>query len=234
MLGCISFVTITSLHDVPVVIPPSKQRIGIADAGYHYFITGDYVNSGIPFGLYNLGFKKEKTNILDRQNENAEVRYDFNVVKAVNGENVVVPNCFQCHAEFFDGKLVVGLGNSTGDFTKTKNLKTYEKVLMAYLKLSPKKYEAAKEALTVARSIGDDFYTEVAGVNPADRLTALLVIHRDPATFAWNEEPSVDLPEQVIPSDVPAWWLLEKKAMFYQRLVVEILKNFDEVSLCNQ
>ena len=26
VLGCISFVTITSLHDDPVVIPPSKQR----------------------------------------------------------------------------------------------------------------------------------------------------------------------------------------------------------------
>src|ERR1044072_62856 len=166
--SCISFVTITSVKDDPVVIPPSKQRIGDADSGYRYIITGDYVNSVIPFGLYNLGLKKEKANLLDRQNENAEVRYDFNVVRAINGENVVVPNCFQCHAEFFDGKLMVGLGNSTGDFTKTKNLKTYEKILMAYLKLSPKKYEAAKEALTVARSIGDDFYTEVAGVNPAD------------------------------------------------------------------
>src|SRR4029079_1967941 len=73
-----------------------------------------------------------------------------------------------------------------------------------------------KEALTVAKSIGDDFYTEVAGVNPADRLTALLVAHRDPVTFAWNEEPSVALSSQVIPSDVPAWWLLKKKnAMFY-------------------
>ena len=69
VFGCISFVTITSLHDDPVVIPPSKQRIGNADSGYHYIVTGDYVNSGIPFGLYNLGFKKEKANILDRQNE---------------------------------------------------------------------------------------------------------------------------------------------------------------------
>ena len=214
--SCISFVTISFVKDDPVVIPPSKQRIGNADSGYQYIITGDYVNSGIPFGLYGLGFKKEKTNILNRQNENGEVRYDFNVVNAVNGEKVVVPNCFQCHAEFFDGNLIVGLGNSTGDFTKTKNLKTYQKVLTAYLKLSPKKYEAAREALTVAKSIGEDFYTEVAGVNPADRLTALLVTHRDPATLAWNEKASVELPEQVIPSDVPAWWLLKKKnAMFY-------------------
>jgi len=214
--SCISFITITVVKEDPVVIPASKQRVGNPDSGYHYIITGDYVNSGIPFGLYNLGFKREKSNVLNRQNENGEVRYDFNVVKANNGENVVVPNCFQCHAEFFDGNLIVGLGNSTGDFTRTKNLKTYEKVLMAYLKLSPKKYEAAREALTVARSIGDDFYTEVAGVNPADRLTALLVAHRDPATLAWTEKASVDLPEQVIPSDVPAWWLLKKKnAMFY-------------------
>ena len=137
--SCVSFVTITSPTDDPVAIPPSKQRVGSADSGFHYIISGDYVNSGIPFGLYNLGFKKEKTNLLNRQDENAEVRYDFNVVKASNGENVVVPNCFQCHAEFFDGKLITGLGNSTGDFTKTKNLKTYEKVLMAYLKLSPRK-----------------------------------------------------------------------------------------------
>src|SRR6478735_8320758 len=97
VLGCISFVSITSVKDDPVVIPPSKQRFGNADSGYRYIITGDYVNSGIPFGLYNLGFKKEKANILDRQNENAEVRYDFNVVKAINREKVVVPNCFQCH-----------------------------------------------------------------------------------------------------------------------------------------
>ena len=215
VISCISFVAITS-NDDPVPIPPSKQRTGNPDSGYHYIITGDYVNSGIPFNFYSLGFKKEKINILNREGENAQVRYDFNVVKARNGENVVVPNCLQCHADFFDGNLIIGLGNSTGDFTKTKNLKAYGKMLRTYLKLSPKKYEAAKEALTVARTIGDDFYTEVTGVNPADRLTALLVAHRDPVSFAWNEKASGDLPKQVIPSDVPAWWLLKKKnAMFY-------------------
>src|SRR4029078_12472968 len=107
VISCISFVTIASVEDDPVVIPPSKQRMGNADSGYHYIINGDYVNSGIPFGMYNLGFKKEKKNLLNWQNKNAEVRYDLNVVSAVNGEKVVVPNCFQCHAEFFDGKLIV-------------------------------------------------------------------------------------------------------------------------------
>src|SRR6266498_765383 len=171
VISCISFIEITS-NDDPVPIPPSKQRVGNPDSGYHYIITGDYVNSGIPFDFYNLGFKKEKLNLLDRDGENAQVRYDFNVVKAPNGEKVVVPNCLQCHADFFEGNLIIGLGNSTGDFTKTKNLKAYGKMLRTYLVLSPKKYEAAKEALNVARAIGDKFYTEVNGVNPADRLTA--------------------------------------------------------------
>ncbi|HEY2720136.1 MAG TPA: hypothetical protein VGI82_00330 [Chitinophagaceae bacterium] len=216
VIACISFITLTSKPDDPVFVPPSKQRTGDADSGYRYIITGDYVNSGIPINFYSLGFKKEKKDILNRGGDNAVVRYDFNVVKAVNGEKVVVPNCFQCHAEIFDGNLIVGLGNSTGDFTKAKNLKTYEKLLMTWLKFSPKKYEASKEALLVAKTIGDDFYTEIAGLNPADRLTALLVAHRDPVTLAWREKASVDLPDRVIPSDVPAWWLLKKKnAMFY-------------------
>lgn len=215
---CISFVSISSNRDDPVFIPPSKQRTGNADSGYQYIITGDYVKSGIPLNLYHYIFKKEKTNLFEREDENASVRYDFNVVRAKNGEQVVVPNCFQCHAEMFDGKLIAGLGNASGDFTKDQKLnsKSAEKIFLAYLKLSPKKYEAAKEFVTVGQSIGDQLFTDVVGTNPADRLTALLVAHRDPVTFAWNDKPSVALPKEVIPSDVPAWWLLKKKnAMFY-------------------
>jgi hypothetical protein len=59
-------------------------------------------------------------------------------------------------------------------------------------------------------------YTETRGVNTADRLAAVLAAHRDPVTFKWNPEPQIKIPEQVIPSDVPAWWLLKKKnGMFY-------------------
>ena len=83
VFGCISFVTITSLHDDPVRYPSQQNKGSVMlIQDITILVTGDYVNSGIPFGLYNLGFKKEKANILDRQNENAGVRYDFNVVKA--------------------------------------------------------------------------------------------------------------------------------------------------------
>jgi len=44
----------------------------------------------------------------------------------------------------------------------------------------------------------------------------VLAAHRDPVTFKWNEKPFTEIPAQVIPSDVPAWWLLKKKnGMFY-------------------
>lgn len=217
VIVCLSFVTLTT-EDGPVSIPPSKQRTGNADSGYHYIVYGDYIKSGLPLNMYHYAFKNEKDDLLNRDGKNAQVRYDFNVVKAFNGEDVVVPNCLQCHAEVFDGKLIIGLGNSTGDFSKNQKLnsKFLQAALLNYLKLSPKKYEAAKEFITVGRTIGDQILTDVVGVNPADRLTALLVSHRDPVTLAWNDKASVELPEEVIPSDVPAWWLLKKKnAMFY-------------------
>jgi hypothetical protein len=217
VIGCISFITITGIEE-PVAIPPSQQRIGNADSGYLYIVTGDYVKSGLPLNLYNMVFKKEQEDLLHRGGESGKARYDFNVVKAYNDESIAVPNCFQCHADFFNGKLIPGLGSSTGDFTADQKLnsKVLEKVLMTYLKLSPKKYDAARDFVRVGKTIGDDFFTESVGVNPADMLTALLIVHRDPVTLQWNEKAAVDLPKQVVPSDVPAWWLLKKKnAMFY-------------------
>jgi hypothetical protein len=35
-------------------------------------------------------------------------------------------------------------------------------------------------------------------------------------TFKWSNEPMIKMSEEVVPTDVPAWWLLKKKnAMFY-------------------
>jgi mono/diheme cytochrome c family protein len=81
---------------------------------------------------------------------------------------------------------------------------------------APQKYEAARPFIQVAKTIGPYLTTEVRGVNAADRLAAVLAAHRDPTTFKWNNDALIDIPSDVIPSDVPAWWLLKKKhAMFY-------------------
>jgi hypothetical protein len=216
--GCISFIAIFSNEDDPVPIPASKQRLGSADSGFQYLVTGDYVNSGMPVSIYHLLFKKENRDWLDRGGENGKVRYDFNVVKAKNGETIVVPNCLQCHAGIFDGKLVIGLGNSTADFTEDQKLnsKFLEKMVAGYMKLHPKKYEAARELMEVYQTIGGELYTETPGANPADKLAALLIAHRDKETLAWNPKATIGIPKEVVPTDVPAWWLLKKKnAMFY-------------------
>ena len=204
--------------DDPVFIPPSAQRQGNADSGFKYIVTGDYVNSGLPYIFYKLGIGRDDKNFLKREGLNASVRYDFNIINAPNGESIVVPNCLQCHAQVFDDSLIIGLGNSEADFTSARRFDSdiAESVLESYMKLNKKKAEAAKEFIQVGKVIGGKMYTEVKGVNPADRLTALLITHRDKNTLQWNDTASTELPDQVIPSDVPAWWLLKKKnAMFY-------------------
>jgi mono/diheme cytochrome c family protein len=202
----------------PVPVLPSRQRTGDPQKGYEYLITGDYLRSGIPLSYFKMGFGKNSMNYLTREGFNSDIPYDYTVVKAPNGEWVVAPNCMQCHAQVFEGKLIMGLGNSTLDFTKNQKLdpRNAEAAENLLKNLDPKKYEAAEPFLRVVKGIGDQLRTQVRGVNAADRLAALLASHRDPKTFQWSDKPMMDIPSEVIPTDVPAWWMLKKKnAMFY-------------------
>jgi hypothetical protein len=216
--ACLSFNTFIFSENDPVVIPPSKQRSGNVKAGYEYLTTGDYLRSGIPLSYFKMGFGKSSMNYLKRDGFNADIPYDYTAVNAPNGELVVAPNCMQCHAQVFDGKLVMGLGNSTIDFTHGEKLDPKNAIAAERLlkNLDPKKYEAAEPFLRVVKGIGGQLHTEVRGVNTADRLAALLASHRDPKTFRWSDHPLLTVPTEVIPTDVPAWWMLKKKnAMFY-------------------
>src|SRR5215471_10628285 len=96
----------------PVYIPPSKQRDGDAKIGYTYLITGDYLKSGIPLNYFKLGFGRNADHYLQREGVNKDLPYAYTAVKASNGEIVIAPNCLQCHAQVFDGKLYIGLGNT--------------------------------------------------------------------------------------------------------------------------
>jgi hypothetical protein len=225
VLGCLAVIFL-SFHSVfilppgfdPVPVLPSKQRTGDAKNGFAYLTTGDYLRSGIPLSYFKMGFGKNSVNYLKREGANAEVSYDYTVVRAPNGELVVAPNCMQCHAQVFEGKLVIGLGNSTLDFSHGQKLdpKQAEAAEKLLKNLDPKKYEAAEPFLRVVKGIGDQMYTQVRGVNTADRLAALLASHRDPKTFQWSDRPLLPVTKEVIPTDVPAWWMLKKKnAMFY-------------------
>jgi hypothetical protein len=217
---CLSFSSIILINqgDDPVPIPASKQRTGDAKAGFIYLTTGDYLRSGIPLSFFTMGFGKNTFSYLNRDGNNKDIPYDYTVVNAPNGEPVVAPNCMQCHAQVFDGKLIMGLGNSTIDFTHGEKLDPKNAVAAEKLikNLDPKKYEASEPFLRVVKGIGGQLHTKVRGVNAADRLAALLASHRDPKTFRWSDKPILEVSDEVIPTDVPAWWMLKKKnAMFY-------------------
>ena len=219
IIGSIAFSTgIEQLPDKPVFIPPSTQRNGNAAAGYSYLISGDFLKSGLPYNYFQLINGKDTHNYLQRTGKNANVPHGFNVVSNGNGIDIVIPTCLQCHAQILNDSLVVGLGNTQLDFSefgKQNSLK--QKLATGFMKtFTPSQYKATEDIIRSLTTISPFLQTAVQGVNAADRLATLLVAHRDPQTLAWQNEPILDIPEAVIPTDVPAWWLLKKKnAMFY-------------------
>jgi hypothetical protein len=216
-LSFISIHATADLNEKPTYIPPSPQRSGDAAKGYQYLITGDYLKSGLPYRYFKIVNGLDNHNFLHRNGKNATVPHGFNVVNN-NGIDIVVPTCLQCHAQLMNDSLVVGLGNSLLDFSKIgrgngliKNLAT------GFMKtFTPADYEATKDIMRSMTTIAPLMETEVRGVNAADRLATLLVAHRNPETLEWQKEALLTIPDEVIPTDVPAWWLLKKKnAMFY-------------------
>jgi cytochrome c2 len=217
---CFAFVTITENYsgDETEFINPSKQRSGDAAKGFTYLITGDYLKSGIPYSLFFMRSPKDTNNFLQRTGNNKDIPYSFTAVKAPNGELVVAPNCLQCHGQIFEGKLIVGLGNSLTDYTINREGTALfaEKFLKKLTGENAKKYEAAKNFIRSIKAVSPSLITGTKGVNLADALAALLVSHRNPQTLEWSDTNLLSPLTEIIPTDVPAWWLLKKKnAMFY-------------------
>ena len=203
----------------PVYIPSSPQRTGgNPKKGYEYLVKGDYVKGGIPLNMYALGIGKTRANLLQRDGINENISYEYTAIRAGNGEILVAPNCLQCHGQVMDDKLIIGLGNTFIDFTRNQrlNLGNLERAESFLRATAPRKYEAAANFFKITKTVGPYLSTQVRGMNPADRLAAVLAAHRDPVTFKWLDKAQMDIPLDVIPTDVPAWWLLKKKnAMFY-------------------
>src|ERR1700749_1102731 len=170
LLGVLGLAFTSIFHfprEEPVPIPASPQRVGNAATGYRYLITGDYLKSGIPYGYFLLGFGKSPANLLKRDSPNVLISHEYTAVKSPNGETVVAPNCMQCHAQVFDGKLYIGLGNSMIDFTDRQKLnpRTAQMAQTILQRGDPKKYDAALPFLRAMRTISGDLYTQVRGVN---------------------------------------------------------------------
>ena len=203
------------ISDKPIAIAAQQQYPGDAEKGYWYLVEGDYLKSGIPYSFFKLSGMKENENYLRRRAANATIPYNYTLVKAPNGEQVVSPNCLFCHAQKFGDELIVGLGNSLSDYTTPQDA-TMGMLEIAVKAMGSKKSEAAMPLIKSAKAANPYLVAECKGVNVADRLTAVLSSHRDPVTFKWIDKEQLKIPNDLIPTDVPAWWLLKKKnAMFY-------------------
>lgn len=198
-------------------IPADKQRAGDPQKGYEALVNNGYVSCGVPYTAYSKAFgpASPEMKIPGRNAQNADIPYDYTRFTTMDGIDVVSANCLQCHAGRIKGQLIVGLGDTQGDFTSNDQGGQLD---LAQLLLSdPKeKAELTKFAGRV-KAISPYIKTSVVGVNPADNLTAVLIAHRDRDTLAWSDEPLLPLPPTiVVPADVPPWWRMAKKnAMFY-------------------
>lgn len=201
-----------------IFIEPSIQRNGDENKGYDYLVNGDYLKSGLGYKYYLLLNGKDKNNYLGRTGKAANVAYNFNLIKTKTNNNLVVPNCLQCHGQVFENKLVIGLGNTFLDFSKQPKKDDFKNSIARRVMqlISPNQYQSSKVLIRSFSTIAPYLQTETPGVNAADRLAILLVAHRNPETLEWSDKPLLDIPKEVVPTDVPAWWLLKKKnAMFY-------------------
>ncbi|WP_282160766.1 c-type cytochrome [Ulvibacterium marinum] len=199
-------------------IPDQIQRNGDVNAGYEYLISGDYMSSGIPYGAFITGFGEDNANLLGRIGDNAVIPYDYTAVTAPNGVRIVGPNCMQCHAGRINGEFIIGLGIHDIDFTinRNDNITLLNSAISFLYGQASDEWAAYDQFRKSIEAIGPKTITETRGVNSADKITEVLIAHRDKNTLEWTDDPYVEVGDEVIPTDVPAWWLLKKKnAMFY-------------------
>jgi len=196
----------------------SAQRIGDPSLGRDYLLAGDYVDSGIPRSLYTNFLGNGVVDELQRGGVNEGIHHEYNAFTTEEGVELVAPNCLQCHSSYINGAFVLGLGNTNADFTADPSAFSgiLDALVINNFGASSKEYAAYFPFARAVKATGPNILTETVGSNSADKLAAVLAAHRNREDLTWVEDLMIDLPEEVIPTDVPAWWLLKKKnAMFY-------------------
>lgn len=197
----------------PIAMPELPP--GDPAAGYAALLTEDYVSCGIPWEVFGFaeGVLGVEEPLPGRTGKNAEVGHGWNVVTRGDGSELVVSNCLQCHAGYFNGELIVGLGKASADFTTS--LSDFAGPLPDLPEISEanasfNKFKARAEAL------GPYSTMKTVGANPAVMFAIVLLSHRDPVTLAWSDEPRYELStDMVIPADPPPWWRVGKKASHF-------------------
>lgn len=197
-------------------IPPTTQRnTGSASLGEDFIKNGNFAFAGIPTPQFPYS---STTNELNRTGVNATIPYNYTQVTAFNGVQVVAPNCLTCHASYLGNQFILGLGNSLEDFTSdvSGNLPLIDNFIsQTYGGTQSPEYLAYEPFSTGMKALGPATITKTRGVNPANKYAYVLAAHRNKEDLVWQANPSITLVPEVVPSDVPAWWLMKKKNALY-------------------
>jgi hypothetical protein len=198
------------------VVPASPQRSGDPEKGYRALINEPYIRCGLPEAAYRktVGPALPEQRLPGRDAGNAELPYALTRYRTAAGVDLIVSNCLTCHASYFNGRLVIGLGNEALDFTEDTSVRA--EAAGAYV---AGEAEAAewRRWVEVLRVTAPYTVTDTVGVNPAISITLALLAHRDPQTLAWSDRPLMEPPPSTpAPASVPPWWRMGKKhALFY-------------------
>ncbi|MGH8551688.1 MAG: c-type cytochrome, partial [Methylococcales bacterium] len=197
-------------------VPQTAQRAGDPEAGYDALINQPYITCGIPYSAYRQSADPPRPDQLlpGRNAENNELPYFYTSHTTADSVRLVSGNCLLCHAGYFNGQLIVGLGNEFLDFTGDPSVQAEQ--IGAYVQNENEAREWEKWADRIA-AIAPYIQTDTLGMNPAVNLTFALMAHRDSETLAWSNQPLMEPPpNNPLPVSVPPWWRVKKKnALFY-------------------
>ncbi|MEM6801445.1 MAG: hypothetical protein AAF696_08575 [Bacteroidota bacterium] len=196
----------------------SKQQIGgDPERGLNYLKYGDAVGNGVPLDIFQKFFGQVEDSVLKREGDNRRLPYFFTAFEGKSEEMLVSGNCFTCHAGELNGEVILGLGNSLGDFTR--NMKPPFELIAWMIK---RKYGKDSE---VWKNYEEQhkWYQEVLpaivmpklGVNPAFRIEEASLAYRNKEDLGFKAEANYKIPELAIGTDVPPLWHVKKKKALY-------------------
>lgn len=195
-------------------IPPSPQREGDPVKGKKYLLEGDYLDSGFPVAVLDkMPILGKGQNELKRTGRNADLPPTFTATTAHNGVDIVAPNCLICHGANLMDDYIIGLGNYAYDGTSASSLTLNSMGFMVknlFSEDSPE-WAAFEQFFKSTLALNGKTLTETVGANSADKITEVLLAHRQLPSLAWSEEELLEVSNETVPADPPAWWLLKKK-----------------------
>lgn len=209
--------------------------LGRPRSGYQYLVNADYMGCGVPMsilekpgtfaGVLPQSLKDYLAPALTpgpyaeagmtRDASQRGLPYFMTAFTLPDGTRVANMNCLGCHGETVAGKVVVGLGNVTRDFTG--DLSAIASARVEPLLMTEGERAAWKQWANVMKTLAPAMRTQVVGANPAVTLTAATIAHLDDQTLTRRDTPALTPPSGFVPPvDVPPWWRLKhRRTLFY-------------------